>query len=249
MKLKGMKEQLKDEYGIEVDNRRLWRARRYARGEVHGSHAKSYAKLRNYAAMILHTNPRSVAIIQSELVPVETYNEKGELVQSVPPIMKPQYKRIFVCYEGVKVGFLVGCRHFFGLDGCHLKSLYKGILLSAIGLDANLHFYPIAYAMVEAENNESWRWFMEHLMEQIGERHPNGQHWCILSDRQKGLNEAGSHVPDNHDHYCYFHIENNMVKEFGTSYLKNMFWATTETGNFQTFQRIMDQIKEFNKDA
>ncbi|XP_062103440.1 uncharacterized protein LOC133814507 [Humulus lupulus] len=39
-----------------------------------------------------------------------------------------------------------------------------------------------------------------------------------------------------------------MVKEFGTSNLKNMFWAAAETGNFQTFLRIMDKIKEFNKD-
>ncbi|XP_062118683.1 uncharacterized protein LOC133832340 [Humulus lupulus] len=86
-------------------------------------------------------------------------------------------------------------------------------------------------------------------MEEIGERHPNGQPWCIMSDRQKGLIEVVSHVPDNHHRYCCFHIENNMVKEYGTSDLKNMFWAAAGIGNFQTFQRIMDQIKEFNKDA
>ncbi|KAF4398689.1 hypothetical protein G4B88_017115 [Cannabis sativa] len=40
-----------------------------------------------------------------------------------------------------------------------------------------------------------------------------------------------------------------MTKEFGTSELKNMFWAAAETGNVHTFQQIMDQIKEFNKNA
>ncbi|KAF4374187.1 hypothetical protein F8388_022953 [Cannabis sativa] len=32
MKVKGIKAQLRDDYGIDVDNRRLWRGRRYARG-------------------------------------------------------------------------------------------------------------------------------------------------------------------------------------------------------------------------
>ncbi|KAM6551095.1 hypothetical protein CsatB_000903 [Cannabis sativa] len=199
--------------------------------------------------MILHTNPGSAAIIQSELAHEKIYNDEGDLVQSVPPVMKPRYKRMFVCYEGVKSGFLAGCRPFFGLDGFHLKSPYKGILLAVVGLDANLHFYPISYAMVEAENNDSWKWFIQHLMEKIGERHPNGQPWCIMSDRQKGLIEVVTHIPDSHHRYCCFHIERNMTKEFGTSELKNMFWAAAETGNVHTFQQIMDQIKEFNKNA
>ncbi|XP_060967045.1 uncharacterized protein LOC133035197 [Cannabis sativa] len=144
MSLKGMREELKDTWGIEVNNKRLWRARAIARGEVEGS----------------------AAIIQSQLVDINKPSEEVE--EEVPPksrvpIWRPQFQRIFICYNGVKQGFLVGCRPFFGLDGCHLKGPYKGILLSATGLDANLHFYPIAYAIVEAENTDSWKWFI-HLL-------------------------------------------------------------------------------------
>ncbi|KAF4364050.1 hypothetical protein F8388_011842 [Cannabis sativa] len=57
MSLKGMREELKDTWGIEVNNKRLWRARAIARGEVEGNHVQSYGKLRRYAFMVMQTNP------------------------------------------------------------------------------------------------------------------------------------------------------------------------------------------------
>ncbi|KAF4387383.1 hypothetical protein G4B88_026462, partial [Cannabis sativa] len=54
----------KDTWGIEVNNKRLWRARAIARGEVEGNHVQSYGKLRRYAFMVMQTNPGSAAIIQ-----------------------------------------------------------------------------------------------------------------------------------------------------------------------------------------
>ena len=51
--------------------------------------------------------------------------------------------------------FLRGVDPFFCLNGCHLKGLYKEIFLAAIGVYANLQFYPIAYGIVETENVET----------------------------------------------------------------------------------------------
>ena len=65
-----------------------------------------------------------------------------------------------------------------------MKGPYKGILLAAIGVDANLQFYPIAYGIVETENVQTWKWFIVLLKEAIGE-HYNGISWTVMSDRQK----------------------------------------------------------------
>ena len=46
------------------------------------------------------------------------------------------------------------------LDGCFLKGYYGGHLLVAVGIDANDSIYPLAHAVVESENYESWYWFM-----------------------------------------------------------------------------------------
>ena len=115
-------------------------------------------KLRCYAKIVLNTNSGSMAIVNNEVVP--THRNLESLDENAP---LPMFKRIFICYEGVRRGFLDGCRPFLGLDGCHLKGPYKGILLFAIGVDANLQFYPLAYGIVESENNETWKWFIEQL--------------------------------------------------------------------------------------
>ncbi|KAL0430654.1 UNVERIFIED_CONTAM: hypothetical protein Sradi_0691400 [Sesamum radiatum] len=55
-----------------------------------------------------------------------------------------------------------GCRPVIGVDGCHLKGPYGGVLLTAVSIDPN-NLYPLAYAVVAGETRESWQWFLELL--------------------------------------------------------------------------------------
>ncbi|XP_062113269.1 uncharacterized protein LOC133824408 [Humulus lupulus] len=183
-----MRDELKDNFGIEATNKQLWKARQKARGDVGGGYVHSYANLRQYAIMVHNTNPRNAAIVQSQLVSIMS-EEEGR--------MQPQFKRIFICYEGVK---------------------------------------------------KSWHWFLEKLIEEIGET-ANGHPWCIMSDRQKGLIEAVAAIPNAEHRYCCFYIENNMIKKFGTSQLRGMFWAAVKTTNLDNFKHIMVMIKQFNIEA
>ena len=45
------------------------------------------------------------------------------------------------------------------LDGCFLKTLVGGALMSTIGRDGNYQMFPICWDVVEGENENSWRWF------------------------------------------------------------------------------------------
>jgi len=55
--------------------------------------------------------------------------------------------------------------------------------LAATGRDPNDNIYPIAMAVVEAETKDSWSWFLETLVADLG---PNGSiGWTFISDRQK----------------------------------------------------------------
>jgi len=47
--------------------------------------------------------------------------------------------------------FRLGCRPFFDLDGCNLRSKYLGILLSATALDENNGLFPVVFVAVESE--------------------------------------------------------------------------------------------------
>ena len=66
------------------------------------------------------------------------------------------FKRMYVCLDACKRGFLVGCRPLIGIDGCHLKGTTEGQLLVAVGKDGNDNIFLIAYVIIEIEKKISW---------------------------------------------------------------------------------------------
>ncbi|XP_077232277.1 uncharacterized protein LOC143868110 [Tasmannia lanceolata] len=58
-------------------------------------------------------------------------------------------------------------RHIILVDGTHLRGKYLGILLIAIGVDGNNGLYPLAFGVVEMENEDSWRWFFMLLRQYV----------------------------------------------------------------------------------
>jgi hypothetical protein len=48
------------------------------------------------------------------------------------------------------------CRPIISVDVTFLTGKYKGILIVAIGMTAENQLLPLAFALVEGENNESW---------------------------------------------------------------------------------------------
>ena len=81
------------------------------------------------------------------------------LVQRQSKEGKRVFRRMFICFDACRRGWKDGCRPIIGLDGCFLKGICKGQLLSAVGIDGNNRMFPIAYAVVEVENTETWKWF------------------------------------------------------------------------------------------
>jgi hypothetical protein len=78
---------------------------------------------------------------------------------------------------------MAGCRKVIGLDGCFFKGSTNGELLCAIGRDANNQMYPVAWAVVDKETNESWDWFVHLFFRDVNVG--DGQGWVIISDQQK----------------------------------------------------------------
>jgi hypothetical protein len=66
------------------------------------------------------------------------------------------FERFYVYFDGLKKGFLAGCRKIIGLDGCWFKGANNGNLLCAVGRDANNQMYPVAWAAVPIENYDTW---------------------------------------------------------------------------------------------
>jgi hypothetical protein len=105
-------------------------------------------------------------------------------VERPTPGSQPMFQRLYLSLAAMKQGFLECCRPVIGLDGCFLKGPYKGTLLVAVGRDANNNIYPIAIVVVEAEIKESWIWFLECLVSDLG-CHARHVRPTFISDRQK----------------------------------------------------------------
>ncbi|KAL2894767.1 DNA translocase FtsK [Bienertia sinuspersici] len=115
---------------------------------LHGSMQEHYNKAGSYVAAIRAASPQTVM----ELV-VDGSKESN------PPI----FQRLFNCFDGLKKGWKEGCRRIICVDAAFLKTSLGGQILSAIGRDPNDQMFPIAWAVVEGENNLSWEWFFTHL--------------------------------------------------------------------------------------
>ena len=85
-----------------------------------------------------------------------------------------------MCLDALKKGFKAGCRRVVGLDGCFFKGATNDELLCAIGRDANGQMYPIAWAMVEKETNDSCDWFCDLFFRDV--EVGDGDGWVFISD-------------------------------------------------------------------
>nr|XP_033510665.1 uncharacterized protein LOC117275505 [Nicotiana tomentosiformis] len=87
-----------------------------------------------------------------------------------------------------------------------IKGPYGGVLLLAVALDANNGLFPVAFAIVESEQNETWRWFFYWLNNFVG-AWPRDKPWTFMSDRKKGLHQAYEEIiPFVSGRYCARHI-------------------------------------------
>lgn len=110
------------------------------------------------------------------------------------------FMRFFLSFKVCIDGFLVWCRHLIGLNACHLKSKYLGVLLSTNSLDGNNGLFTLAFVMAEIESKNTWEQFLENLSESLGS---NLQQLAFISDIEKGLYEVVKICFPNAEHIVF----------------------------------------------
>jgi hypothetical protein len=167
MTLQVIQDDVKRKWNVEVSRSQMYRGRKKAGKRLYSCLGEQYGRLWDYCETLRRTNPCSCVMLK---------------VEKINPNLPAKFHRLYMSLAAMKKGFLEGCRPVIGLDGCFLKGPYKGILLAAVGRDANNNMYPIAIAVVESETKDSWTWFLECLVSDLGshERHTSP---TFISDR------------------------------------------------------------------
>ena len=50
------------------------------------------------------------------------------------------------------------------VDGTHLSGKYGGVMLVAATQDGNFQISPLAFGIVDAEDEPSWEWFSQNWL-------------------------------------------------------------------------------------
>nr|AAT73690.1 hypothetical protein [Oryza sativa Japonica Group] len=134
------------EYVYEISYDKAWRAKQKALEMRFGTYEDSYHNLPPLLEVMQARNPGTHMAILDEV------NEYGENV----------LRRVFWSF-GCMIEAFRNCIPLLCVDGTFMTGKYRGTILTAIGVDADSHVVPVAFAFVESENTSSWLWFLRHI--------------------------------------------------------------------------------------
>ncbi|XP_038687520.1 uncharacterized protein LOC119986901 [Tripterygium wilfordii] len=127
----------------EVSYYKAWMAKQKAMEKLFGSFEASYVVLPKFFEALKMSNPGTVVLFEHKNSN-NTVATFGQVFWAFRP-----------CIEGFQY-----CRPLISIDGTHLYGKYKGKLLLAVAFDADNGLFPLCYALVDAENNRNWSWFI-----------------------------------------------------------------------------------------
>lgn len=133
------------------------------------------------------------------------------------------FRRVFVAPSALR-SCLSSSRRIVGFDGTFLTGKFVLILLLAVRIDANGQTTILAWAIVESENLESWKYFFSHLQQAMPEVFQ--ELLITISNRDKGLDAGNTklELPNTVAHViCCQYLKKNVIKGRGGPSLNKYF--------------------------
>uniref|UniRef100_K4AIL3 SWIM-type domain-containing protein n=1 Tax=Setaria italica TaxID=4555 RepID=K4AIL3_SETIT len=204
-----------------------------------GYRKESYGKFPRVLIAMAYYNPG-----------VKWFTHSSDMMQSDNGVLKHVLQRVFWCFPQCRVSFQ-HCHLVILVDGTFLIGKYKGTLMMAVVVDPEHQLVPLAFALAESENNDSWSWFMK-----IVRRHILGlsRQVCMISVGHHGLlNCVNDHMegfPPLVHRWCMRHFAANMWhrqknKEV-IGKLKVLCMVHTEK---EFDEKLQDLVKNWNDEA
>ncbi|WJX85475.1 hypothetical protein P8452_67922 [Trifolium repens] len=116
-----------------------------------------------------------------------------------------------------------------------------------VGRDANDEYFPLAFGLVETETKESWKWFIQLLLEDIGQ----DNRWVFISDQQKGLMQVFAEMFERVEHrLCLRHLYANFKKRFGGGVkIRDLMMGAAKATYYQAWEEKMQELKKIDQKA
>nr|POF21006.1 hypothetical protein CFP56_59200 [Quercus suber] len=126
----------------------------------------------------------------------------------------------------------------------------EGDLAAEMDLQIGVPYFERLYicwaGLVEAETKDSWTWFINLLLADIGD----SKRWTFISDQQKGLVQSFADNWPLYEHRCCCrHLYNNLRKHHPGLLIRELFWRAAKATYAQEFERAMNEMKDIDEGA
>ena len=101
---------------------------------------------------------------------------------------------------------------------------------------------PLAYGLIDSENDASWTWFFE----QFREAHGLKDKMCVVSDRNESIIKTVLRMYNIPHYSCMFHLWNNvktLYKKSHDSLFSEVFYAMTKAYKYSKFNELMKKVE------
>ncbi|XP_039033440.1 uncharacterized protein LOC120169346 [Hibiscus syriacus] len=235
---------IRNTFGYITTYYKAWMAKRKAMTLWYGNWDQSYNELpRLLQAMkffipgtIVRYYTHTAITLEGDVIP------KNRIFDGLLWAFKPAIERFRFCKQMIQV------------DGTFLYGLYRNVLMIVVAQDGDRNIFPIAFAIVKKESEETWNFIISnlcsHVVTQAGV--------CMISDRSSGLLSTIGR-PENrwtppHGYLAYSirHIASNAMKRFKQKNIKkeiiNMGYALLQPNfraRLENLRRYEDDVYEF----
>ncbi|KAM0904344.1 hypothetical protein ACQ4PT_018059 [Festuca glaucescens] len=145
------------EYKMYPDRWKLARARKAALLQIHGDEEGQFKQLMDYGQELRRSNSGSKFFVTTNSV-----NDPES------PDHREHLATVYWSYDACKRGFLAGCRPLICLDGCHIKTKYKGHRgetlknsVWAVARSTSVPKYKRSMDKLKAESEGAYSWIEE----------------------------------------------------------------------------------------
>uniref|UniRef100_K3Y1J3 MULE transposase domain-containing protein n=1 Tax=Setaria italica TaxID=4555 RepID=K3Y1J3_SETIT len=225
--------------GYRVKYSKAWRVKEHAVVLLWGDWKESYGMVPRVLSAITYYNPGIKWCIDSCGM---RHPDNG--------VLKHILQRVFWCFPQSSEAFQ-HCCPVIPVDGTFLTGKYKGTLVMAVGVDPEQQLVPLAFALAESENNESWSWFMKLVrLHVLGP----SRIVCMISNRHHGiLNCAKDHMdgfPPLVHRWCTRHFAANMSRRQKSNRVIGKLKILCKVHTEREFsEKLEDLVKNLNDDA
>ncbi|XP_022850616.1 uncharacterized protein LOC111372495 [Olea europaea var. sylvestris] len=214
-----MQNDIRREFGIDINYYKARMTREYAIELLRGSPDLSYDRLAKYCNILKKNNSGTVTFFEVD-------NEN-------------RFKYFFMALGSGIRGFHSSMRHVISMDGTFMKSKFRGTLLVATCQDANLQIYPLAFGIVDFENDTSWTWFFDKLFHVTGML----EGLVFIFDRKESIGNAIKIVyPYAHHGCCMWHLQLNIKSNYHKADILPLFMATAKEYSLINFEKSMANL-------